>query len=238
MVTSTILCYFVPLDVERILCDLDPLLLFLQAPRCGNKPSAEVPLFQVRFRDDVCIFIRTVFLPRGGLMRFILGVAVFGRWIRTMFAVCSFIVLRRRGNVVVVSSGVDWTVIFSCAVIAVFAMEGLRAAPLTSALGLLLGGVILRYPVAIAFIGCVHHIYHMMRWLSSALWAVVLVRLLHHRPYRQRLRSRSRACRSNCRQWLLSGWWVGIEFLHRPHPSPARHSSARILLTRRETLMS
>ena len=30
MVTSTILCYFVPLAVERILCDLEPLLLFFR----------------------------------------------------------------------------------------------------------------------------------------------------------------------------------------------------------------
>ena len=52
MVTSTILCYFVPLVVERILCDLEPLLLFLQASRCGSKPSAEVLLLQVCFWDD------------------------------------------------------------------------------------------------------------------------------------------------------------------------------------------
>ena len=113
------------------------MLLLLQTPRCGNKPSAEVLLLQVRFRDDVCIFVRAIFFPRGGLMRFILGVAVFGRQIRTMFAACSFIVLCRRGNVVVVSSRVDWSVIFSCVVITIFAMAGLSAAPLTSALGLL-----------------------------------------------------------------------------------------------------
>src|SRR4051812_26421942 len=49
--------------------------------------------------------------------------------------------------------------IISCAGITAFALARLRAALLTSALGLLLGGVILRYPVAIAFFGCVHHIY-------------------------------------------------------------------------------
>ena len=40
------------------------------------------------------------------------------------------------------------------------------------------------------------------------------------------------------RQWLLSGWWVGGEFLRHPYPNPAEHSSARTLLTGRETLMS
>ena len=160
MVASTILCYFVPPAIERILCNLEPLLLFLQAPRCGNKPSTEVFLLQVRFRDDVCIFVRTVFFPRRGLMRLILGVAVFGRRIRTMFAVCILIVLRHRGGAVVVSSRVDWTVISSCAVIAVFAMVGLRAAPLTLALGLLRGGI-LRCLFAIALSGCINHVYVM-----------------------------------------------------------------------------
>src|SRR4051812_37467435 len=112
-------------------------------------------------------------------------------------------------------------------------MVGLRAAPLTLMPGLLLGGVILRCLVAIAFFGGIHHIYiyHMMRWQSSALWAVVPVRLLHRRPCRRCLRSQSRACRLSRRQWLLSGWWVGSEFLRRPHPILAGHSSAKVLLT-------
>ena len=158
MVTSTILCYFVPLAVERILCNLESLLLFLQAPRCGNKPSAEVLLLQVCFRDDACIFVRTVFFPRRGLMRLIFGVIVFGRWIRTMCAVCILIMFCHRGGAVVISSRVVWTIISSCAVIVVFAMVGLRAAPLTSALGLL-GGCILRCLFAIALSGCIHHVY-------------------------------------------------------------------------------
>ena len=49
--------------------------------------------------------------------------------------------------------------IISGAGITTFALAGLRAAPLTLALGLLLGGVILRRPVALAFFGCVHHVY-------------------------------------------------------------------------------
>ena len=93
-------------------------------------------------------------------MRFILGVAVFGRRIRTMFAACSFIVLCHRGNVVAVSSGVDWSVIFSCVVIVVFAEAGFGAGPMPM-LYSLLGGVILRCLFAIAFFGCIHHVYVM-----------------------------------------------------------------------------
>ena len=161
MVASTILCYSVPPAVEHILCDLEPLLLFLQAPRCGSKPPVEVLLLQVCFQDDGCIFVRTIFFPKRGLMRLIFGVIVFGRRIRTMFAVCILIVFCHRGGAVVVSSGVAWTIISSCAVIAVFALAGFRAAPLTSALGLLLGGVILRFLVAIGFVGGVHHVHVM-----------------------------------------------------------------------------
>ena len=87
-------------------------------------------------------------------MRLMFGVIVFGRQIRTMFAVCILIIFCHRGGAVVVSSRVAWTII-----ITIFAMAGLRAAPLTSALGLLLGGVILRCPIAISFFGGVHHVY-------------------------------------------------------------------------------
>mgnify|MGYP005835672249 CR=1 FL=1 len=48
----------------------------------------------------------------------------------------------------------------------------------------------------------------------------------------------SQACRLSHRQWLLSGWWVGNEFLRRPLPTRARHSSAKRLLTRREILVN
>ena len=51
------------------------------------------------------------------------------------------------------------SVIISCAGITTFAVAGLRAAPLTSALGLLLGGVILHCLVTIAFFGGVQHVY-------------------------------------------------------------------------------
>ena len=51
------------------------------------------------------------------------------------------------------------SVIISCAGITTFSLAGLRAAPLTSVLGLLLGGVILHCLIAITFFGCVHHVY-------------------------------------------------------------------------------
>ena len=66
--------HFVPSTVERILCGLKPLLLLLQAPRGGNKPSMEVLLFQVFFRDDECIIVRTVLLFGDSLVNFTLGV--------------------------------------------------------------------------------------------------------------------------------------------------------------------
>ena len=121
--------HLVPSAVKRILRSLKPLLLLLQAPRGGNKPSMEVFLFQVPFRDDVCIVVRTVFLSRERLMSFILSVAVIGQRLRTMFAVRWFILLYRWVRVVVVSSGVDRDIVFSCAVIAVFAEAGLGSAP-------------------------------------------------------------------------------------------------------------
>ena len=94
-------------------------------------------------------------------MRFILSVAVFIRRIRTMFAVCSFIVLCCRGNVVVISFGVYRGTVISSTVVTVSAEAGFAAAPLTLALGLLLGGAILRCLFAVGFFGCIHHVYVM-----------------------------------------------------------------------------
>ena len=84
---------------------------------------------------------------------------------------------------------------------------------------------------------CPPCIRHMMKWTSSALWAVVHLCLPHRCPYRRCLQSRSRACRLSHRQWLLSGWWVGVEF-RRLHPNPVGYSPARALLTKRETLVN
>ena len=66
-----------------------------------------------------------------------------------MFTVPLYIVLEG----IVVVFGTIRSVIVSCARIATSAVAGLRAAPLTSVLGLLLGGIILRCLIAIAFFG-------------------------------------------------------------------------------------
>ena len=60
---------------------------------------------------------------------------------------------------IIVVFGTIRSVIVSCVGIAAFAMAGLRAAPLTSLLGLLLGGIILRCLIAIPLFGGVHHVY-------------------------------------------------------------------------------
>ena len=94
-------------------------------------------------------------------MSFILGVAVIGQRLRTMFVVRWFILLCRWVRVVVVSSGVDRGIIFSCTVIAVFAEAGFGKAP-TPSLWLLLEGAILRCILPfliIVFFGGVHHVY-------------------------------------------------------------------------------
>ena len=149
--------HFVPSTIERILRGLKPLLLLLQTPRGCNKPSVEVLLFQVPFRDYVCIVVWTVFLSEGRLMSFILGVAVIGQRLRTVFSVRWFTLLCRWVCVVIVSSGVDRGIIFSCVVIAVFAEAGFGAAPTSSLWSLL---CILLFLV-IVFFGCMHHVYIM-----------------------------------------------------------------------------
>ena len=62
--------------VERILRGLKPLLLLLQAPRGGNKPSMEVLLFQEFLWDDECIIVRSVLLSGDRLVNFTLGIGV------------------------------------------------------------------------------------------------------------------------------------------------------------------
>ena len=165
MATAAVLFFsvkhFVPSAVERILCGLKPFLLLLQAPRGGDKPSMEVLLFHVPFRDDVCIIVRTVLLSGDRLMSFTLGIAVIGQRLRTMFTVRWFILLCRWVRVVVVSSGVDRGVIFSCAVIAVLAEAGFGAAPTPSPWLLLEGAILccILLFLGIVFFGCVHHVY-------------------------------------------------------------------------------
>ena len=118
-------------------------------------------MFQVPFRDDVCIVVRTVLLSGDRLMNFTLGISVIGRRLWTMFTVPWLILLYRWVRVVVVSSGVDRGIIFSCAVIAIFAEARFGAAP-TSSLWLLLEGTILRCILPfliVVFFGCIHHVY-------------------------------------------------------------------------------
>ena len=55
--------------------------------------------------------------------------------------------------------GTIWGVIISGAGIFILAMAGFRAAPLTPALGLFLGGVILRYSFAVPILWDIHHVY-------------------------------------------------------------------------------
>ena len=121
----------------------------------------EVLLFQVPFRDDVCIVVRAFLLSGDRLMSFILGVAVIGQRFCIMFAVRWLILLHRWVHVVVVFFGVDRGIILSCAVIVGFAEAGFGATP-TSSLWLLLEGPILRcfLPfLVVVFFGCIHHVY-------------------------------------------------------------------------------
>ena len=60
--------HLIPSSVERILRGLKPLLLLLQAPRCGQEFSAEVILFRMFFRDDERIIDRTVLFFGGSQM--------------------------------------------------------------------------------------------------------------------------------------------------------------------------
>ena len=58
----------IPSSVERILRGFKPLLLLLQAPRCGQEFSAEVILFRMFFRDDEHIVNWTVLFFGGSMM--------------------------------------------------------------------------------------------------------------------------------------------------------------------------
>ena len=106
--------------VERILRGLKPLLLLLQAPSGGHKPSVEVISFEACFRDDECVIVRTVLLSQGSLMSSSLGITVIGRLLWAVFSVTWLILLHGWVHMVVVAFGVDWGVDLSSAIIAVF----------------------------------------------------------------------------------------------------------------------
>ena len=86
-------------------------------------------MFQTFFRDDECIVVRTVLLSGGRLMSFTLGIAVIGRLLQAMFSVTWLLLLHRWIHMVVFAFGVDRGVNFSCAIIAIFVVAGLRAVP-------------------------------------------------------------------------------------------------------------
>ena len=124
--------HFVPPVVECILCGFKPFLLLLQAPRGGKKSLLEVLLFQVFFRDDECIVVRTVLFSGGRLMSSALRIAVIGRLFRAVFGVTWLILLHRWVHGVVVFFGINRGIIIFCAVVAVFTVAGFRAASMAS----------------------------------------------------------------------------------------------------------
>ena len=89
-----------------------------------------------------------------------LGIAVIGRLFRAVFGVTWLILLHRCVHVVIVAFGVDPGINFSCTVVAIFTVTGLRAAPAPS-FWLLSGGFILRCVpfVAVVLLRRVHHVY-------------------------------------------------------------------------------
>ena len=111
------------------MCSPEPLLLLFQTPRIGNKPLMGILLLRVPVRCDV---VRTVIFDGVGLFGLILRVAVVGRWFNAVFFVRWLTLLYRWVCMSVVSSGVDRGVIFSCAVVAVFAEAGFGAASVSS----------------------------------------------------------------------------------------------------------
>ena len=69
--------YFTPFDFECVLCSLEPLLLFFQTPRRGNKPLVGITLLLAPVRCDV---VRTVIFDGVGLFGLIFRVTVVGQW--------------------------------------------------------------------------------------------------------------------------------------------------------------
>ena len=79
-ITAVLRCcveYFTPSDLECVLRSLEPLLLFFQTPRGGNKPLTGILLLQVSIRCDV---VRTIVFDRVRLFGLILRVAVIRQW--------------------------------------------------------------------------------------------------------------------------------------------------------------
>ena len=84
-ITAVLRCsveYFTPFDFECVLCSLEPLLLFFQTPRRGNKTLVGIMLLQAPVRCDV---VRTVIFDGVGLFGLIPHVALVGRWFTLLY---------------------------------------------------------------------------------------------------------------------------------------------------------
>ena len=134
--------------------------------------------------------------------------------------------------------GTICSVIVSCAGIAASAMAGLRAAPMTPVLRLLLEGIILCCLIAIAFFG-VSTIYiaydevDVQRPVGGGSCSS---------PASSSIPSMSSELKSSMsvKSSTVAIKWVvgGNEFLRHLLPTQAGHSSTKGLMTRRETLMN
>ena len=132
------------------------LLLFLKAICRGYKPTLEALLFDGILWHDEFVIVEACLVFGGGYVIIILRLSICrSLWRAGLSILLSQIVLE---EIVAIFDTIR-SVIISYAGITTFALAELRVVPLTSALGLLLGGVILHYLVAIAFFGCIHHVY-------------------------------------------------------------------------------
>ena len=132
------------------------LLLFLQAFCCGYKAALEALLFDGIHGHEKFFVAEAHLVFREGHVIVILWFSVCCLFLRASFPILP---LEAWLEGIVFVFGTICGVIVSCAGIAAFAMAGLRAALLTSVLGFLLGGIILRCLIAIPFFGGVHHVY-------------------------------------------------------------------------------
>ena len=126
---------------------------------CGHKLALEALLLDGILRHDK-FFVAEAHLVFGERhVIVILRVSIHCLFIRASLPILPPGLLQAWLGGIVFVLGLIPSVIVSCAGIAIFAMARLRAAPMTPVLRLLLKGIILRCLVAIAFFGCVHHIY-------------------------------------------------------------------------------
>ena len=130
------------------------LLLFLKATCRGYKPALEALLFDGILWHDEFVIVEACLVFGGRYVIIILFLSICRSLMRVGFSILLCWILLEA-----VVFGTVRGVVISCARITIFALAGLRAAPLTPALRLLPGGVILRCLIAIAFFGCVHHVY-------------------------------------------------------------------------------